>query len=229
MSPVAYIEHQLPGRVRLRVPSRRGEVPFFEKMVRELSKHPAIRELTATPLTGSITLQHFEPLQPIIDVAADQRLFEIGRLDPAGKAGSKPAGDPARDPGLANRLATGLSGLGLFQAVQGNVLGSAVESFWLSFGAHRTLGRADVAAGFAALGIFQMLRGQLFGSASSLFFYALVMRQIAAFEHARARGPAVAAARRAKSAPIGNGFDVGTAPRAAGSDLPTPSLPAGGP
>jgi len=40
MIPVAYIEHQLPGRVRLRVPSRRGEVPFFEKVVRELSKHP---------------------------------------------------------------------------------------------------------------------------------------------------------------------------------------------
>src|SRR5262249_7602014 len=76
MIPVAYIEHQLPGRVRLRIPSRRGEVPFFEKVVRELSKHPAIRDLTATPLTGSITLQHFEPLQPIIAAAADQKLFE---------------------------------------------------------------------------------------------------------------------------------------------------------
>jgi len=66
MIPVAYIEHQLPGRVRLRVPSRRGEVPFFEKVVRELSKHPAIRELSATPLTGSITLHYFEPLHPIV-------------------------------------------------------------------------------------------------------------------------------------------------------------------
>src|SRR5262249_4746085 len=74
-----------------------------------------------------------------------------------------------------------------------------------------------------------VLRGQLFGSASSLFFYALVMRQIAGFEHARARRPAVAAARRAKSAGIGNGFDAGTAARAARSDLPAPSLPAGGP
>jgi hypothetical protein len=60
MIPVAYIEHQLPGRVRLRVPSRRGEVPFFEKVVRVLSKHPATRELTASPLTGSITLRYLE-------------------------------------------------------------------------------------------------------------------------------------------------------------------------
>src|SRR5712671_6162198 len=82
MIPVAYIEHQLPGRVRLRVPSRRGEVPFFEKVVRELSKHPAIRELTATPLTGSITLHYYDPLQQIVAAAADQKLFETARLEP---------------------------------------------------------------------------------------------------------------------------------------------------
>jgi len=226
MIPVAYIEHQLPGRVRLRVPSRRGEVPFFEKVVRELSKHPAIRELTATPLTGSITLQHFEPLQPIIAAAADQKLFETSRLEPAAKAReSKPVSGPSKGPGLANGLATGLSGLSLFQAAQGNVLGSAVENFWLSFGAHRTLGRADVAAGFAALGVFQLLRGQLFGPASSLFFYALAMRQIAALEQSRARGWAVAATRTAKSAGIGSGFNAGTAARAAGSDPTSHSLP----
>lgn len=65
MVPVASIEHQLPGRVRLRVPSKRGDVPFFEKVVRELSKHPSLRELTASSLTASITLHYREPLQPI--------------------------------------------------------------------------------------------------------------------------------------------------------------------
>jgi len=230
MIPVAYIEHQLPGRVRLRVPSRRGDVPFFEKVVRELSKHPAIRELTATPLTGSITLQHFEPLQPVIAAAAEQKLFETRRLEPAAKGGeSKQVGGSNGGPGF-HGVATGLSGLSLFQVAQGNVLGSAVESFWLSFGAHRMLGRPDVAAGFAVLGVFQLLRGQFFGSASSLFFYALVMRQIAGFEQARARGPAAAASRTAKSAGIGNGLNAGIAARGAGSDLGPPPyrpMPAG--
>jgi hypothetical protein len=41
---------------------------------------------------------------------------------------------------------------------------------------------------FAAAGVWQMLRGRLFGSASSLFFYSMVMRQVAAVEEARARG-----------------------------------------
>ena len=148
MIPVAYIEHQLPGRVRLRFPSKRGEVPFFEKVVRELSKHPAIRELTATPLTGGITLHHSEPLQPIIAAAADQRLFEIGRLEPqtnvqASVRESKPAAGLRDGAGLAGGIATGLSGLSLFQVARGNVLGSAAENLWHAFGAQRILGRPD--------------------------------------------------------------------------------------
>jgi hypothetical protein len=209
MVPVAYIEHQLPGRVRLRVPSRRGEVPFFEKVVRELSKHPAISELSASPLTGSIMLQYFEPLQPIAAAAADQKLFETRRLEPAAKTEeSRQAHRLSQASGLANGLATGLSGLSLFQAMQGKVLGSAVENFWLSFGAHTTLGRPDVATLFASLGIYQMFRGRLFGSASSLLFYALVMRQMAVVEDARARG--WGASRSAKAASSGVRIDAGS-------------------
>jgi hypothetical protein len=201
MVPVAYIEHQLPGRVRLRVPSRRGDVPFFEKVVRDLSKHPAIRELSAAPLTGSITLQHFEPLQPIIAAAADQKLFATRRLEPQGNVCEPiPASGLPEGPRFAGGIATGLSGLSLFQATQGNVLGSAAENLWHAFGAQRFLGRPDIAAVFVALGIYQILRGPFFGSASSLFFYALVMRQMAAIEQARTRRPAVAGARTASSA-----------------------------
>jgi hypothetical protein len=101
---------------------------------------------------------------------------------------------------FAGGIATGLSGLSLFQATQGNVLGSAAENLWHAFGAQRFLGRPDIAAVFVALGIYQILRGPFFGSASSLFFYALVMRQIAAMEQARTRRPAVAGARTASSA-----------------------------
>jgi len=212
MVPVAYIEHRLPGRARLRLPSRRGEVPFFEKVVRELSRLPAIRELTATPLTGSITLQHFGPLHPIIAAAADQKLFEARRLEPQTIVShSKPACGSREGSGLADGVATGLSGLSLFQAAQGSVLGSAAENLWHAFGAQRFLGRLDIAAAFAVLGVYQILRGQLFGSASSLFFYALVMRQIAAMDQARSRGFAIAAARTAKSASSGGGSGAGTA------------------
>jgi hypothetical protein len=121
MIPVAHIEHQLPGRVRLRVPSRRGEVPFFESVVQELSKHPAIRELTATSLTGSITLHYFEPLQPITAAAADQKLFETRRSEP--QTNVSESKQPARlgeGSGLADGVATGLTGLSLYQVALHN-------------------------------------------------------------------------------------------------------------
>jgi hypothetical protein len=199
MIPVAHIEHQLLGRVRLRVPSKRGEVPFFEKVVRELSMYPAVRELTATPLTGSITLHYLEPLQPIAAAAADQGLFETKRPVPQTNGSAlKQASHLSETPGLTEGIAAGLTGLSLFHAAQGPVLGSATENLWHAFGAQRILGRPDIAVVFGVLGIYQILRGQLFGSASSLLFYALVLRQIAAMDQARPRG-FVAAARTAKS------------------------------
>ncbi len=224
MTPLAYIEHQLPGRVRLRVPSRRGEVPFFEKVVRELSKHPAIRELTATPLTGSITLHYYDPLQPIAAAAADQKLFETARLEPQTSVSqSKRASRLSEGSGLADGIATGLSGLSLFQATQGSVLGSAAENLWHAFGAQRILGRPDIAATFAVLAIYQILKGQLFGSASSLFFYGLVLRQMAAMDQARARGFAVAAARTAKSTDSGASIGSGSS----APSLPSPACGGG--
>jgi hypothetical protein len=193
MIPVAHIEHQLPGRVRLRVPSKRGDVSYFERAVKELSRHPAVRELAASPLTGCITLLHSEPLQAIMDVAASLILFEMGESKPSVKAGeAKRAERLRRGADLAGHVAAGLTGMSLFQAARGNVVGNAVESFWLSFRAQDTLGRPDLAAVFAAAGVWQLLKGQLLGSATSLFFYSMVMRQVAAVEEARARNRSVA-------------------------------------
>jgi hypothetical protein len=224
MTAVAYIEHQLPGRTRLRIPSRRGEVPFFERVVRELSKHPAIRELNASPLTGSITLQYLEPLQPITAAAADQGLFETRRLEPQSSANeSKQTSGLSEGSGLIEGTAIGLSGLGLFRIAQGNILGSAAENLWHAFGAQRILGRPDIATAFAVLGVCQMLRGRLFGSASSLLFYALVMRQMAVLEQASARSRAVASARTARS--IKSGIRVGSGSNA--PSLPSPACGGG--
>jgi len=220
MVPVAYVEHQLPGRIRLRVPSRRGDVPFFERVVRELSKHPSMRELTASSVTGTITLRYCEPLQPITTAAADQKLFETGRSEPQnGRSKSKQDSTLREGSGLVAATAVGLSGLGLFQVAQGNVLGSAVENLWYAFGAQRIFGRPDIALAFAALGIYQLVRGQIFGAASSLFFYASILPHIAAMEQARWGSLASVAARTAKDVSSASDSEAETAARAAGSLL----------
>lgn len=182
MTPAAIIEHQLPGRLRLRVPARRGDVSFFQGIVQALSKHPETKEVDATPLTGSILIHHSGSVQAITASAAKEGLFEVGLEQPE-KAQSSAA---RADPGTMDTIATGLAGLALFQVTQGQVVGNAAENFWNAYGAQRILGRPEIAAGFALLGVFQVLRGQLLGAASSLLFYSWIVRQLGSLDRAAA-------------------------------------------
>jgi hypothetical protein len=202
MTPVALVEHKLPGRLRLRIPSRRGDVLFFARVIGALSKHPDVKELAANPLTGGLLILHAGSVQALTAEAARQGFFEIGTGEPrsaqsktaysktapsktAQGGKSRPtAAIAAGGSGPLDAIATALSGLALFQATQGQALGNATENFWHAYGAHRILGRPGIAAGFALAGVYQVLRGQLFGAASSLLFYSLIARQLADIDRA---------------------------------------------
>ena len=183
MIPNALIEHQLPGRVRLKITSKRNEAEFFQSVVQVLCKHPHLEEVSADPLTGSVIIRHSGSLQPILASAAEHRLFEVGPREPRSSlsAGAKTQGE---SPGLLDVLGALLAGLGLVQVARGQPTGSAAENLWNAYGAQRMLDSPQLATVFAGLGAYQILRGQLLGSASSLFFYALLTRQLAAAERA---------------------------------------------
>jgi hypothetical protein len=176
--PIAYVAHQIPGRLRLRIPERRGDVVFFQRVVGVLSEVPDVTELDGSPLTGSVRIRYSGTAEAIAAAAAKECLFEIRQRDGEAQP-NKP-----RDAGMLESIATGLSGLALFQVTQGQVTGSAAENFWNAYGAQRLLGRNEIAAGFVLLGLYQLLQGQWLGSASSLFFYALAARQLAVLDRA---------------------------------------------
>jgi hypothetical protein len=192
MATSALIEHQIPGRARLKVATKRGDVGFFESVVEVMSKHAGVEELRADPLTGSVIIRHSGALEPILAAASEHQLFEVDEREIATQAScASAAADPHRQyPALFDAIAVGLGGLGLLQATRGEAVGSAAENFWNAYGAHRLLRNPPLAAGFAALGVYRLLRGQLLGSASSLFFYALITRQIAAAERPASGGAA---------------------------------------
>ena len=151
MTSTATIEHQLPGRLRLRIPTRRGDVSFFQGIVHALSECPDVKEIDATPLTGSILIRHSGSAQAITAAAAERKIFEVGN-EPE-KAREAPASS-----GPLDAAATGLGGLALLQLAGGQAIGNAAENFWNAYGAQRILGRNEIAAGFALLGILQLLR-----------------------------------------------------------------------
>ena len=178
MTSTATIEHQLPGRLRLRIPTRRGDVSFFQGIVHALSECPDVNEIDATPLTGSVLIRHSGSAQAITAAAAERKIFEVGNEPEKAREGAPASSGPL------DAAATGLGGLALFQLARGHAIGNAAENFWNAYGAQRILGRNEIAAGFALLGMFQLLRGELLGSASSLFFYSLVARQLASLDRA---------------------------------------------
>jgi hypothetical protein len=192
MIATAVLEHQIAGRVRLKIPSKRGDVAFFEALVQALSNHAAIADLVANPLTGGVVIRHSGAVQPILSMAADQGIFEVRPQQATSSPSQPPPRKEEQNPvGLLDTIAFSLAGLGAFQVARGPALGSASENFWNAYGAQRVLGSRTLVAAFAGLGVYQLLRGELLGSASSLFFYALVARHLAAEERAagEARSP----------------------------------------
>ena len=131
--PIAYVEHQIPGRLRLRIPERRGDVAFFRRVVGALSKVPDVTELDGSPLTGSVRICYSGTVRGDRrrggqrGSVRDPQARRGGPAEEAAKGASSP-GAPHGDAGMLDSIATGLSGLALFQVTQGQVTGSAAEN-----------------------------------------------------------------------------------------------------
>lgn len=193
MLPTATIEHSMPGRLRVKIPHRRGDVSYFRSAMEKLSEHPKIAGLRANPVTGSILIQHETDLPSLREIAAKGDLFDLQEQS------SPPTVRPARavrvseggSAALGGRGATaaGLAGLALVQAMRGNALGPASENLWNAYGGLRILNSPFIALVFCGLGLLQLTRGRWAGSATSLLFYAFVVRQLSIPSPRRADQP----------------------------------------
>jgi hypothetical protein len=189
MAPTAIIEHQLPGRARLRISSKRGDVAWFASVIQALSRYPEIDELSANPRTGSILIRHQEPVDLLELLASEGSLMEVQTGNPGRPSQTIHRTQiPPVVPGLVDMTVAGLGGLGIYQAARGQVAGTALEHFWSAYGSVRTLRSPTLALGFAGLGLYQLIRGQLIGPAASLLYYALAVRHLAGGDDKDARG-----------------------------------------
>jgi hypothetical protein len=177
----AIVVHRLPGRIRVRIPSKRSDTSFFESVVQKLRPHPGVHELSANPRTGSLLIHHSGEAENILSLA-----FELFELDDPGKASkrlravAKRAGLPL--PAILDGTAAVSASLGFYQLARGRDVGPASENFWAAFGSYRFAGSLGLAATFAALGVVQLVRGQVLSSATSLFYHALVAHNLAETE-----------------------------------------------
>lgn len=163
--------HQTPGRLRIRIPDRRGDRDFFDVVAHVLEACEGVTAVTANPLTGSIVVCHTGPLETIIDHA---RAFGVSPPPGLPPESSVPAGGKQQTPGRQDR---GHPKLGQDDP------GAALPANRAPRSTGVTLSQA-IAAAFAGFGLVQLAEGNIFAPALSLFWYAA---QILETGQARAR------------------------------------------
>jgi len=74
--PRAHRVHSIPGRIRFKIPERRGNEAFFDDIAELLRKFSQVTEVQCNPLTGSLLLHHSgdiegEPMQAALNALAE--------------------------------------------------------------------------------------------------------------------------------------------------------------
>ena len=77
MEPEAIIVHRMPGRIRIRVPSKRGNIAYFATAKESLSSFRGVEGVEVAPFTGSILLRCKGPVDDVTGWARSQGLFAI--------------------------------------------------------------------------------------------------------------------------------------------------------
>jgi hypothetical protein len=121
MIPSAEIVHRVNGRLRLRVPERRGDAPWFAATRKALAGFPGVLRVTANPDTGSFLIRGKDlALRRIPEIAEDRGWFALSGPDRS----RRPAGDA-----LAG-LAPVFFGLAALQAARGQIMVPALSLLW---------------------------------------------------------------------------------------------------
>ena len=150
MVPEARIVHRIAGRMRVRVPSRRGDPAYFSIVEETLRGLTGVERVEADPLTGGILILHSIGPAAIVDYAAQKGLF-LAKEEEAKKRGGTVLHDVLGAPfgSFSRRIraftgnAADLSGLavlalltvGVYQIARGNFGAPAwYTAFWYALG-----------------------------------------------------------------------------------------------
>lgn len=154
MLPDAYITHAIQGRVRIRIPDRKGDAAYFSSLrdkLAALSELPGIQRVEANPMTGSILVTHtFDPQTLDLGLVAQYsefnnlfRLRTTAQPDPPSASGSlnkSPRKGNGNGGGLTGgdidggMLAIlGLLGIAVIQLSRGNIMIPAISAVWYAY------------------------------------------------------------------------------------------------
>lgn len=77
--PSAYIRHQIPGRVRLKIPEKKGDLGYFAELAEGFAGYQTITRLELNPVSASVLICHelSDDFLNIAGFAQQKGLFSI--------------------------------------------------------------------------------------------------------------------------------------------------------
>jgi len=146
--PEAFICHRTAQRLRLKIPSQKGDVSYFAQLREECSRIQAFETLEVNPLTGSVLFADERlDMEAIAKQGDDAQLFHLRTAQPGPLPVAKKVVSSLRgineglhrftggDIDLATVAFLSLLGVGIYQISKGNVrVMPWYTAFWYAFG-----------------------------------------------------------------------------------------------
>jgi len=148
MLPEAHIQHSAEQRVRLRIPSKKGDAAFFSEARKKLSKLQPPDTIEVNPLTGSILLcREAVDIDRVSAFAEENDLFSVIQRGRSATPLAQKIADPfvavsrfidrlsGGELDLATVLFLSMLGVGFYEILKGNFRRPPwYTAFWYAFG-----------------------------------------------------------------------------------------------
>lgn len=136
MSTPARIAHHTSGRIRIEVPSRRGDGAYFGALAEQLSQSGEVLRARGNPAAASLALEYRGPLEALL-AQLERCSLQLSGAAPA--AADLPVGFPFVSLPLSPMAMAGAAfGLvGLVQTARGQIMLPALSAFWYAASALR--------------------------------------------------------------------------------------------
>jgi hypothetical protein len=76
--PHAYIIHRGPGRLRVKIPSKKGDTAYFSELKKLLAHCKGVKEYETNPVTGSVLFVREVDIKAVMEFAEGNHLFKFG-------------------------------------------------------------------------------------------------------------------------------------------------------
>lgn len=170
MLPVAYPVHSISGRVRLKVPSMRGDRQYFSTLPALLREIPGLDVTRTNAIAGSAVIEHDMPLAQLKRVGWKRSAFLLAVDEADADAVSDlPDVEPTR-PVVSWRRRHAPR---VYRALRDGYNRSAVENLAHGYAAFRAAKDPLRGVVFLGAGALQIARGDVLSSVLALAFRAL--------------------------------------------------------